>query len=87
MVVNPAEAETIKKISRLFLEGMTPYGISRQLESDGDLSPSRKPKWNATTVKRILSNEKYKGDALLHLRLAILIQCIKVAHLSIYAAF
>lgn len=68
MVVNPAEAETIKKISRLFLEGTTPYGISRQLESDGDLSPSRKPKWNATTVKRILSNEKYKGDALLHLR-------------------
>lgn len=44
---------------------MTPYGISRQLEADGDLSPSHKPKWNATTVKRILSNEKYKGDALL----------------------
>lgn len=65
MVINPAEAETVKKIFRLFLEGMTPYGISRRLESDGDLSPSHKPKWNATTVKRILSNEKYKGDALL----------------------
>lgn len=65
MVINPAEAETVKKIYRLFLEGMTPYGISRQLEADGDLSPSHKPKWNAPTVKRILSNEKYKGDALL----------------------
>lgn len=65
MIINPAEAETVKKIFRLFLEGMTPYGISRRLESDGDLSPSHKPKWNATTVKRILSNEKYKGDALL----------------------
>ena len=65
MVINPQEAETVKKIYRLFLEGMTPYGISRQLEADGDLSPSHKPKWNATTVKRILSNEKYKGDALL----------------------
>lgn len=65
MVINPAEAETVKKIYHLFLEGMTPYGISRQLEADGDLSPSHKPKWNATTVKRILSNEKYKGDALL----------------------
>lgn len=65
MIINPAEAETVKKIYRLFLEGMTPYGISRQLEADGDLSPSHKPKWNATTVKRILSNEKYKGDALL----------------------
>ena len=65
MVINPKEAETIKKIYRLFLEGMTPYGISRQLEADGDLSPSHNTKWNATTVKRILSNEKYKGDALL----------------------
>ena len=65
MVINPQEAETVKKIYRLFLNGMTPYGISRQLEADGDLSPSHKPKWNATTVKRILSNEKYKGDALL----------------------
>ena len=44
MVINPAEAETVKKIYRLFLEGMTPYGISRQLEADGDLSPSHKPK-------------------------------------------
>ena len=65
MVINPAEAETVKTIYRLFLEGMTPYGICRQLEADGDLSPSHKTKWNATTVKRILSNEKYKGDALL----------------------
>ncbi len=65
MVINPQEAETVKKIYRLFLEGMTPYGISRQLETDGDLSPSHSTKWNATTVKRILSNEKYKGDALL----------------------
>ncbi len=65
MVINSTEAETVKKIYSLFLEGMTPYGISRQLEADGDLSPSHKPKWNATTVKRILSNEKYKGDALL----------------------
>ena len=65
MVINPQEAETVRKIYRLFLEGMTPYGISRRLEADGDLSPSHMPKWNATTVKRILSNEKYKGDALL----------------------
>lgn len=65
MVINPQEAKTGRKIYCLFLEGMTPYGISRQLEADGDLSPSHKPKWNATTVKRILSNEKYKGDALL----------------------
>lgn len=44
MVINPAEAETVKKIYRLFLEGMTPYGISRQLSEDGDLSPSHNTK-------------------------------------------
>jgi site-specific DNA recombinase len=65
LVINPKEAETIRKIYRLFLQGMTPYGISKRLSEDGDLSPSHSTKWNATTVKRILSNEKYKGDALL----------------------
>ncbi len=65
LVVNHEEAKTIRKIYRLFLEGMTPYGISKKLMEDGDLSPSHNTKWNAATVKRILSNEKYKGDALL----------------------
>jgi len=49
----------------MFLQGMTPYGIASQLTADGILSPCKKEKWNATTVKRMLSNEKYKGDALL----------------------
>jgi site-specific DNA recombinase len=65
LVINQEEAKTIRKIYRLFLEGMTPYGISRKLMEDGDLSPSHNTKWNAATVKRILQNEKYKGDALL----------------------
>ena len=51
MVVNPEQAEIVKLIYRLFLEGMTPHG--------------GKDKWNATTIRRILTNEKYKGDALL----------------------
>jgi site-specific DNA recombinase len=65
LVINEEEAKTVRKIYRLFLEGMTPYGISRRLMEDGDLSPSHNTKWNAATVKRMLSNEKYKGDALL----------------------
>ena len=35
------------------------------LTEEGILSPGKKPKWNAATVKRMLQNEKYKGDALL----------------------
>ena len=44
---------------------MTPYGIARQLTAEGVLSPGGKEKWNASAVRSILTNEKYKGDALL----------------------
>lgn len=54
LVVNQEESKTIRKIYRLFLEGMTPYGISRKLMEDGNLSPSHNTRWNASTVKRIL---------------------------------
>lgn len=65
LVINPQEAETVRKIFRLFLQGKTPYGIAKQLTEEGIPTPGQKKKWNSGTVKRILSNEKHKGDALL----------------------
>ena len=65
LVLNPNEAVIIQRIFSMFLQGMTPYGIAKQLTADGILSPAKKDKWNAGTIKRILTNEKYKGDALL----------------------
>ena len=65
LVLNEKEAVIVKRIYSMFLQGMTPYGIASQLTADGVLSPAKKEKWNAGTVKRMLSNEKYKGDALL----------------------
>ena len=65
LVLNEKEAVIVRRIFSMFLQGMTPYGIASQLTADGILSPGKKEKWNATTVKRMLSNEKYKGDALL----------------------
>lgn len=65
LVLNPKEAVIIQRIFSMFLQGMTPYGIAKQLTADGILSPAKKDKWNAGTIKRILTNEKYKGDALL----------------------
>lgn len=65
LVINHEEAKTIKEIYRLFLQGQTPYGIAKQLTSEGILTPGGKTKWSVTTVKGILKNEKYKGDALL----------------------
>lgn len=55
----------MRRIYSMFLQGMSPYGVATKLTSDGILSPSGKEKWNAGAVRSILTNEKYKGDALL----------------------
>lgn len=65
IVVNPEQAETVRLIFKLFLEGMSPHSIARELTSRGIKSPGGKDTWNQQTVRRMLSNEKYKGDALL----------------------
>jgi hypothetical protein len=42
-----------------------PSGIAKKLTERGILSPAGKPRWYSGTVESILTNEKYKGDALL----------------------
>ena len=65
LVLNKDEAPIIKRIYGMFLQGMTPYGIAKKLTEDGILTPAKKKNWSAGTVRSILTNEKYKGDALL----------------------
>ena len=65
IVVNEEQAETVKLIFKLFLDGMSPYSIAEELTRRGIKSPGGKDKWHRETVRRMLSNEKYKGDALL----------------------
>ncbi len=65
LVVNREQAAIVQRIYAMFLQGMTYNGIAQQLTDDGILSPGGKPKWNTSAVKSILSNEKYKGCALL----------------------
>ena len=65
LVINPQEAETVRLIYRSFMDGMTPIGICHMLEEKGILTPMKKKKWSESTVLSILTNEKYKGDALL----------------------
>ena len=61
----PEEADVVRLIYRMFLDGKTQNGISKHLEGLGILSPSGGEKWSTTTITSILTNEKYKGDALL----------------------
>lgn len=65
LVIVPEEAKIIKKIFRLFLEGNTTYQIKRQLEAENIKTVTGLDKWHASCIDRMLSNEKYMGDALL----------------------
>jgi len=65
LIIVPGEAKIIKRIYREYLEGKSLAGIGRDLEKDGILTAAGKPKWRPETLKKILSNEKYIGDALL----------------------
>src|SRR5574344_150819 len=65
LIIVPEEAEIIKRIYREYLEGQSLVGIGRGLEKDGILTAAGKPRWRPESVKKILQNEKYIGDALL----------------------
>ena len=65
IVVNPEQANVVKLIFRLFLEGLTPHAIAVELTNRSIKTPGGKDVWNQQTVRRMLSNEKYKGDVLL----------------------
>lgn len=62
----PEEAEIIKLIYERFLAGDSLGGIINCLEEKGIPTPSGKEKWTYSTVRSILSNERYKGDAIIN---------------------
>jgi len=63
--LNEEEAVLVRRIYSMFIEGATPHTIAKILTEEGIPSPAGKATWSSTTIRAILSNEKYKGDALL----------------------
>lgn len=61
----PEEAETVKMIYAMFLDGYSMKSIKNILESRDLLTPTGKKIWSESLVRSILQNEKYVGDALL----------------------
>ena len=49
----------------MFLDGMTIRNIAKELTERRIKTPGGKDVWSVSTIRSILSNEKYKGDALL----------------------
>ena len=63
--INEEQAKVVKLIYKFFLGGRSFYAITKELEKRGIKSPSGKDKWYISTVRSILTNEKYRGDALI----------------------
>ena len=65
LIIDPEQAEIVKRIYREYLEGSSMDKIADGLMADGILTGAGKTKWHTSTINKILRNEKYMGDALL----------------------
>ncbi|OLS01938.1 recombinase family protein [Tissierella creatinophila] len=65
LAIEPEEAEIVRRIFRMYLEGSSLVQITRSLEEDKIKTVTGKDKWNTSVISRMLVNEKYMGDALL----------------------
>ena len=67
IVINLEQAEIVRLIyNKYLMEGKTKKAIADYLNENGVPTPSGKGKqWTINNMDSILTNEKYKGDALL----------------------
>lgn len=65
LVIDPEQAEIVRRIYREYLEGASFLQIKRSLEADRIPNGAGHLKWHESNIHQILTNEKYIGDALL----------------------
>lgn len=65
LVIDPEQAEVVRRIYREYLDGYSGDKIAAGLERDGILTGAGNPHWHTSAIAKILRNEKYMGDALL----------------------
>lgn len=65
LVINPDQAQTVRRIFREFLEGWQPSEIARRLKQEKIPGVHGEPRWAAVSILRMLRNEAYKGDLLM----------------------
>jgi len=64
-VIIPEEAEVIRLIFKLYIDGGSTHTIAKELNAKKYPTRTKNGKWSAMLIKRILQNEKYIGDCLL----------------------
>lgn len=62
LVVDPEEAEVVRTVFRMYVNGIGPAKIAKHMESIGAKTGAGATKWSMSTVAVILKNEKYVGD-------------------------
>lgn len=65
LIINQKQAAIIKRIYKEFLDGKGTGHITKRLERDKVINWNGTSKWYESTIRSILQNEKYKGDAIL----------------------
>ena len=58
----PEEAEIVRKIFDLYIQGSGVRKIKRYLEDHGIKTVTGKTEWSTSTIDRMLNNEKYVGE-------------------------
>lgn len=61
----PEEAEIVRKIFELYVQGNGVRKIKRYFEEHGIRTVTGKAAWSTSTIDRMLSNEKYVGQVLM----------------------
>lgn len=65
IAIDEGQASAIRMIYQAYLDGDSLTAIKHRLEAMGVKTASGREKWNTAVIQNILSQEKYKGDALL----------------------
>lgn len=65
IVIVPEQAEVVRKIFDLYLQGLSLGQIKAYLEAQEIKTVTGKDIWDTKTIQRMLTNEKYKGDTML----------------------
>jgi DNA invertase Pin-like site-specific DNA recombinase len=65
LIINEKQAKIVRRIYTDYLDGKGPNRITRELEVEEVPNWNGKSKWYESSIRKMLSNEKYKGDALL----------------------
>ena len=64
LFVNPQEAETVKVIYALYINGWTPAEIAKLLTKYGRKTKLGKKVWHSSMIRSVIENERYCGDIL-----------------------